>query len=263
MRKYIYIFKSEVMSNLQYIFNTFVGFIGHFIMLFILFNLYRYLYSDPNEVINGYTSSQMIWYVIFTEVIWASTTGRKLCKKISNDVKSGNVIYNINKPYSYVGYALSSHMGTTFIKSIVYVIFSVILGIIFTSMFPSMSILKLLIIILSFLLAVIISDLLVIAIGMLSFKIEDSGPIYWVYSKLILLLGVLFPIEYFPSVFQPILKYSPVYVTTSGPAKLFVDFSYDVAYKTLLIQVVYLVLVILLCKIMYKKGVRNLNVNGG
>ena len=154
-------------------------------------------------------------------------------------------------------------MGTTFIKSIVYIIFSVILGIIFTSMFPSMSILKLLIVILSFLLAVIISDLLVIMIGMLSFKIEDSGPIYWVYSKLILLLGVLFPIEYFPSVFQPILKYSPVYVTTSGPAKLFVDFSYDLAYKTLIIQLVYLVLAILLCRLMYKKGVRNLNVNGG
>ena len=263
MKKYIYIFKSEVMSNLQYIFNILVGLFGHFIMLFILFNLYRYLYSDPNEVINGYTSSQMIWYVIFTEVIWTTVSSRKLCKRISNDVKGGNVIYNINKPYNYVGYALSLHMGTQFIKCVIYVIFSVILGIIFTSMFPNISVLGMIIVALSFILAVIISDLLATAIGLLSFKIEDSGPIHWVYSKLILLLGVLFPIEYFPEVFQPILKYSPVYATTSGPAKLFVDFSYDIAYKTLLIQLVYLVMVIILCKVMYKKGVRNLNVNGG
>ena len=101
MRKYIYIFKSEIMSNLQYVFNTFMGFIGHFIMLFILFNLYRYLYSGQEEIINGYTANQMIWYVIFTEVIWGMVGGRKLAKKISNDVKSGNVIYNINKLFSF------------------------------------------------------------------------------------------------------------------------------------------------------------------
>lgn len=263
MRKYIYIFKSEVMSNLQYIFNVFMGFIGHFIMLFILFNLYRYLYSDPNEVINGYTSTQMIWYVIFTEVIWGMLNGRKLAKKISTDVKGGNVIYNINKPYNYVGYALSSHMGTTFIKSVVYVVLSIILGILFTSTFPSMGILEFIVLSISLFLAIIIGDLIVIMIGLLSFKIEDAAPIYWVYSKLILLLGVLFPIEYFPKVMQPILKYSPVYVTTYGPAKLFVDFSWNVAFEVLLFQLVYLVIVIFLCTRMYKKGVKNLNVNGG
>ena len=37
MRKYLFIFKSEIMTNLQYVFNLFVGFIGYFVMLFILF----------------------------------------------------------------------------------------------------------------------------------------------------------------------------------------------------------------------------------
>ncbi len=263
MRKYIYIFKSEVMSNLQYIFNVFVGFIGHLIMLFILFNLYRYLYSDTNEVINGYTSNQMIWYVIFTEAIWGMLNGRRLSKKISDDVKGGNVIYNITKPYNYVGYALSSHMGSTFIKSVIYVVLSTILGIAFTSTFPSIGLLEFLIIILSVFFAIFIGDLIIIMIGLLSFKLEDSAPIYWVYSKLLLLLGVLFPIEYFPKMMQPILKYSPVYVTTSGPAKLFVDFSWNVAFEIIVFQLIYLAITILLCTRMYKKGVKKLNVNGG
>ena len=263
MRKYLFIIKSEVMSNLQYVGNLFIGFIAHFIMLFVLFNLYKYLYSNPNEVINGYTSNQMIWYVVFTEVIWAMTSGRKLCKKISKDVKTGNVIYNINKPYNYIGYALSSHIGSQFIKSIVYIVLSIILGLLFTGMFPNINILELLIICGLLLLAVLIGDLIVIAIGLLSFRIEDSNPVYWVYSKLILILGVLFPIEYFPEYARPFIKYSPVYTTTTGPATLFVDFNYQTAITLFVLQIVYLILGILICSIMYERGVKKLNVNGG
>ena len=69
MRKYIFIFKSQVMSNLQYILNILVGFIGYFIILYIFLNLWKYIYSNPSEVINGYTMNQMIWYVIITEIL--------------------------------------------------------------------------------------------------------------------------------------------------------------------------------------------------
>ena len=70
MRKYIFIFKSELMSNMAYIANILVGFIGYFLILFIFLNLWKYIYSDPSELINGYNISQMIWYVIVTEVLW-------------------------------------------------------------------------------------------------------------------------------------------------------------------------------------------------
>ena len=263
MKKYLFIFKSELMSNLQYTFNIFIGFIGYLIMLFILFNLYRYLYSDPSEVINGYTINQMVWYVIFTEILWSVSGGRKFVQKISDDVRGGNIAYNINKPYSYIGYSLASHAGESFLKAIIYTLLAMIMGYIFLGTFPTLNILSILAIILVSFLALIIGNLSVIAIGLLSFKIEDSSPVYWLYSKLILIFGTIFPIEYFPKWLQPILNYSPVYVTTYGPARLFVNFNFDAFLNILLFQVIYLILIYLLCLLMYKKGVKNLNVNGG
>ena len=263
MRKYIFIFKSELMSNLQYTFNVIVGFIGYLIMLFILFNLYKYLYSDSTEIINGYTMNQMIWYVIFTEILWSVTGGSKFCIKISDDVRGGNIAYNISKPYSYIGYSLASHFGEMFIKATVYVTLAMIMGYLFLGMFPVLSVLEILALILISFMAIIISSLLIICIGLLSFKIEDSAPIYWVYSKIILIFGTIFPIEYFPASIQPILNYSPIYVTTYGPARLFVNFNFDTFLNILLFQLIYLVLTYLLCVLMYKKGVKNLNVNGG
>ena len=52
MRKYLYIFKSEIMSNLQYAFDIFIGFISYCILIFIFLNLWKYIYSDPNEIMN-------------------------------------------------------------------------------------------------------------------------------------------------------------------------------------------------------------------
>lgn len=263
MRKYLFIYKSELMSNLQYIFNILISFIGFFILIFIFLNLWNYMYSDPNEIINGYTMKQMIWYVIVTEILWMSLGGRKLCRQISNDVRGGNIAYNINKPYSYIGYCLSSHLGSITIKTIMYIILGMLLGFAFLGSFPSLNILSVLAVLVTGVLATIISILLIISISLLSFFMEDSYPFYWLYSKVILVLGTIFPIEYFPHAIQPILSYSPIYVISYGPAKLFVDFSYSNFITIIIAQVIYIIISYLLCSFLYGKGVKKLNVNGG
>ena len=263
MRKYLFIFKSEIMSSLQYIFDVLSGFIGYFIMLFIFLNLWKYIYSDPSQEINGYTMNQMIWYIIITEILWGTLGGRKLCAKISNDVKSGNIAYNVNKPYNYIWYSVFSHLGSCFIKFILYIILGMLVGYIFLHSFPSLSILQILLIIIIGYLALVISTLLVTFIGLFSFIIEDSAPFYWIYSKFILMLGTIFPIEYFPIWAQPILKYSPIYAVAYGPAKLFVDFSWGNAISIVIAQIIYIYISYFLCLLIYKKGVRKLNVNGG
>lgn len=263
MRKYYYVYKLELMSNLQYIFNIITGFIGYFMILFIFLNLWQYIYSNPAEIINGYTMNQMIWYVIITEILWMSLGGRKLCQKIINDVRNGNIAYNINKPYSYIGYTLANHLGDFTIKGFIYTILGILTGFIFLNSLPDLTILSTIAIIISSILATIISTLIIIFIGLFSFIIEDSSPFYWLYSKFILVLGTIFPIEYFPSFLQVFLKFSPIYVVSYGPARLFVNFSYQEFITIIIAQLIYIVVTYFLCFIVYQKGVKNLNVNGG
>ena len=100
-------------------------------------------------------------------------------------------------------------------------------------------------------------------IGLFSFYIEDSNPFYWMYSKLILVLGTLLPIEFFPKAIQPLLTYLPAYVVSYGPAKLFVDFSLSSGIRIIIAQLIYIFISYGLCLFIYKKGVKRLNVNGG
>ena len=99
MLKYWYIFKSELMSSIQYAFNVVSRLISYLLMLFIFMNLWEYIYSDPNEIINNYSMNQMIWYVIITELIYMTINGRKFCKKLIDDVRGGNLIYNFLEFY--------------------------------------------------------------------------------------------------------------------------------------------------------------------
>ena len=263
MRKYLLIFKFELMTELQYVVNLLVKFIGMVIMLFILFNLWNYLYEDSSGVINGYTSFQMTWYVIITELLWSTLGGRPLVGKIAEEVKSGAITYKINKPYNYILYLLFNHLGLMFIRVVMYTVIAMGLGILFLGSFPDLNIISVLSVIIVALFATVISTLICIIIGLFSFFIEDSAPFWWLYSKLILIMGVIFPIEFFPKIIQTFLRYSPVYVTSYGPAKLFVDFSYSGFIHILIAQVIYISVVYILCLLIYKKGVKNLNVNGG
>lgn len=263
MRKYIHIYKSELMSTLQYMMNIIFRLINFILLIFIFMNLWNFIYDNPSELINGYSKNQMIWYVIITEIIWCATEGRRYCRRIVDDVRGGNIAYMINKPYSYIGYAVSGHLGETTIKTIISIVVGFTLGLIFLKDFPQLSIPAILLVTISGFLAVLINVLLVTFIGLIAFIIEDSNPIYWLYSKMILVLGVLFPIEYFPGILAKIMRYSPIYVTCYGPAKLFVDFSYQASAKILISQIIYVGISLGLCILIYRKGVKKLNVTGG
>ena len=263
MKKYLYIMKSELMSAMQYTSNILTGMFGYFVLILILFNLWDYIYSDPSELINGYTKSQMIWYIIVTEILYKAVSGRKLSRKISNDVKGGNITYNMNKPYSYVSYILFSQLGRIIPALIVYAPFGIITGIIFLKSFPTQTVLGILIVLISAIFSMIIDVLFITFLGLFSFYMEDAHPLFWLYSKMNLILGTIFPVEFFPKGIQWIVKISPVYVICYGPAKLFVDFSYDKAINILLAQIMYIFISYGLCTALYSKGVKKLNVNGG
>ena len=80
---------------------------------------------------------------------------------------------------------------------------------------------------------------------------------------MILLIGTMFPIERFPQYLRPIIKCTPIYVVTYGPAKLLINVSLQNFVQILLAQIIYLFVATTLTLILYEKGVKKLNVNGG
>ena len=60
-----------------------------------------------------------------------------------------------------------------------------------------------------------------------------------------------------------IITYSPVFAMMSGPCKLLANFSWDLWLKVSISQIAYLAFFVGLGLLMYNKGTKKVNVNGG
>lgn len=263
MRKYAVIYRSVLMENLQYTANIAMGFISYFIMIFVFINLWNYIYETPGELIAGYTKEQMIWYVMITEMIWFGARSQTIRQQVSADIRGGNIACLVNKPYRYPLYILAKYTGEWNIQLPMYAVLTGAIGATMAGRIPGFRMFTLLLVFPCIVMGMTIHAIFKICISMLSFWIEDADPFQWLYDKLILVVGTIFPVEIFPAALQPLLKLTPIYTVCYGPAKLVVDFSVGKYLEILFAQVIYLVLGCMLMFWIYEKGGKKLYVNGG
>ncbi len=262
-RKYRVIYQSVLLENLQYAANLVMGFFSYFVFIYIFIRLWNYMYQAPGELIAGYTKEQMIWYVMMTEMIWFGSDSGALTRQVMTDIRGGNIAYLMNKPYHYTLYILIKYTGEWSIRLPMYALLATVIGTCMVGAIPGFRIAALPVMILCVVLGITINAVFKICISLFSFRIEDATPFLWLYDKLLLVVGTVFPIEIFPEALQPFFKLTPIYTVCYGPAKLVVDFSAGKCIEILSAQILYLAAGCGLMFWIYGKGVRKLYVNGG
>ncbi len=262
-RKYGVIYKSVLLENLQYAANVALGFFAYFVFIYIYIRLWGYMYRSPEELIAGYTKEQMIWYVMMTEMLYFGSNAGVVAGEVAKDIRGGNIAYLMNKPYHYTLYILARYTGEWSVRMPMYAVFAVLIGAVLVGPLPHFQWITVPVMALCAVLGITINAVFKLCISLFSFWIEDTTPFQWIYNKLILVVGILFPVEIFPKALQPLLKMTPIYTVCYGPAKLIVDFSLEKCVEILMAQAVYLAAGCALMFFIYGKGVRKLYVNGG
>lgn len=261
MKKYLYIFKYTFINELSYFSKVVFRVVSYFLHIFVFYNVWKYIYQD-NNTIAGFSLNQMMWYLILAELFMMADS-RVARKRPIEEIKSGSITYIMNKPYSYIGYVFTTYLAEGFIRLLVMVPVSLIFGLLFVGPLQDFNVKYIGFMIISFIIGYSLNGLIQLLISLFSFFMEDANPMHWLYNKIVLIFGVFFPIDMMPRFLQGILKYTPAYVVSYGPTKLMVDFDLMSAIKIISAQILYLIIVLLLTNIIYRKGVKKLNVNGG
>lgn len=131
MKKYLEVMKTTFNDSLQYTSSLIFRFIGFIITMSILVSLWSFLYKDGNDIINGYTFNQMIWYLLLAEIITFGSGSKVATDEIRDCIKSGNIAYQVNKPYHYVIYTVFKYIADTFIRFIMFLLIAISLGLIY------------------------------------------------------------------------------------------------------------------------------------
>ena len=264
MKKYLSIFKTSFNQESKTFANSLVSVVSFAVIIFIFKMLWDYIYSSgTGDIIKGYTLEMMLWYMIMAEVLMYALNPRVLTRNVSNDIKSGKIAYQLNKPYNYYAYQVASQSGEIVWKLCFLIPTALVMGLLLLGPIANFSILYVLPIGLSIVFAMLLNCIIYGAVGLLAFWVEESMPFTWIIQKFIMLFGLFFPPEFFPSWLQGFINYSPIYAMMSGPCKLLANFSWDLYLKVTLSQVGYLAVFLAIGLLIYKYGTRKVNINGG
>ena len=265
MSKYLSIYRTSFRQESKTLTNSITSVVSFVVIIYIFQQLWQFIYggSGGGTLIHGYSVEMMIWYMIMAEILMYAVNARSITRAFGNDIKSGKIAYQLNKPYNYFAYQVCSQAGAFMWKLIFLVPTGIIMGLILLGPISNFSIAYVVPLLVSLLLAVLLTCIIYGTVGLLSFWIEEATPFTWIVQKFQMLFGLFFPPEFFPTWLQPFINYSPVYAMMSGPCKLLANFSWELFLKVSVSQIAYITLFVIIGAILYKIGTKKVNVHGG
>ncbi|MFH1276203.1 MAG: hypothetical protein ABIH82_03755 [Candidatus Woesearchaeota archaeon] len=259
--KYFEIGKLTFFNSFVYIIDFLATSIFIAVIIFILTNLWKVVFSGSTGVIEGFTIGMMIWYLVMTESLVISP-GR-VVEEIGDEIQSGDIAQYLNKPYNYFMFKYASNMGSTLIKFLLTFVIGGIVALIFVGTLEFNLIYLPIILILVFL-ALTLNFLIMGLLGIFALWLEDSKGIYFVYTKIVFVIGgMLLPLDLFPTGLAKISKLLPFSYIAYHPAKTFVMFSWQQAINTIIGQIIWIIIFLLILALFYKIIIRKICINGG
>jgi ABC-2 type transport system permease protein len=221
--------------------------------------------ADLGVAINGFTLTQMLWYLTITEAITMSAP--RLAQQIDEDVRSGTLAVRLLKPMDYPIYCLSTAAGERLVRFVVNLgIGSVITLILVGPGKEGISGQPATLVMLSttVLMAFLLDGLANLLIGLSAFWLEDTSGILLIYSRLTMILGgMLIPIELLPPWLQDIVTALPFPYIIWGPAHLFVKPNWQDWQHLLAAQSIHTILLLAAVRLLYSRALGRISAHGG
>lgn len=258
--KYLTAAHVSLKSAYAYKAGSLFGLLLYALFIFVLFSVWKAVYNGGE--IEGFTLTQMIWYVCFTEfIVFGCRTN--VFNQLNEEVKNGDIAYQLNRPYSYVFYKFANAAGETAVNSAVFLAAALGLGFLFAGPLTSFELWMLPPVTVSMALGMALNFFTMTALGLTAFAIEENTAFYLLWQKLVFMLGMFLPLEFLPGWLGDIARWLPFPYIAWAPARLLVNFSWEHFFSAVPVQAAYCAAFALISWLIYRKGVKRINAHGG
>lgn len=259
MEKYIKVFSLTMIHSLK----NYKALIGLSIFLITCLLIFAHIWkiAAGNIGVTDFQPSQLLWYIAFNE--WILVSLPDIQEDMEQDLRSGRLAYLLPRPISYLGSVFSEGLGILCTNLL-------ILGIVtfsFTwfqtgnlpfelSAFP--------IVIGIGLLAGCVGVIFQILVGLSAFWLEQVGPFHWIWEKFLFTLGgLMLPLAVYPIWLQKIANFTPFPAILGQRSALAIHFNIHDALQVTGSLIFWGFLGISCLILLYRKGLRIVNVEGG
>lgn len=260
--KYLAVVRVSAANNLAYLMEVFFRALFLVVLIYIIGRLWETTFAlHSSSLLSNFTVNDMIWYLAAAETI--ATSMPALTRRIDQEVRSGELAYLLGRPCSYILYNYSHYLGERLVRLTIGGCVAALVALIFVGP-PHFSWAGIAAWPLMLLLAISIEFVCYFGIGLLAFWTENTQSFTLIFSRLVLVLGgVLAPIEIFPQPLRSIAQILPFSAILYGPSRTLVHFQADVFARLVVQQAITLVIAALVILALYGLAVRRVNINGG
>lgn len=260
IKKYLRIFLISVQGSLQYRGSALGSVLLYTLFISTFFFLWRAIYARGASF--GYTLPQIVWYMCVAELIIFG--GRaNVFEKLSDDVKTGDIVYPLVRPASYIAMQAATAIGEAAFTFLTTSITGVALGLLLVGPIPGFRLATFPLILLSMLLGILLTTFISMSLAFSAFKLEENRSLAFLYNKFVFMLGAFIPVEFMPGWLQSIVRFLPFPYVSWVPCRLAVAFSWDFFAWAVPMQALWLLGAVLLVSFIYQKCMRTLQAQGG
>lgn len=259
LQKYFFLYRLSLIHSLKN-YKEILGLSIFLIACMIIFaNLWKVVSARAGAPV--FDPVQLLWYIAFNE--WVLVSLPDVEDTIEKDLRSGRLAYLLLRPISYLGSTFAEAMGALTINLTILGAVTFAFTWLSTGGLPFSSFgfgISLLAGILSGTLGVIFLML----VGLTAFWMQEVGPFYWVFEKLLFMLGgLILPLAVYPLWLQALAKWTPFPAILGQRSALALDFSPNQIVTLFTDLTSWIILGIILLLFLFRKGLRILSIEGG
>lgn len=266
LHKYIIALGLGFQNAMQYRTNFLLSILSMIFPMTIQYFLWTCVFrSSSSETVYGYTYYQMLVYVILAGLVTKMvSTGFEW--EVADDVKNGGLNKYIVRPIGYYQYRISCFLGAKIAHlAIIGIITAIFLGFLSSLLGLKVELVRVLLFILSGILAIIMNYALVFCISTTSFWLNEVWGVYIAVNlSANMLSGGLFPLEVFGETVQKVFNLLPFKYIIYFPINIIngkLDLS--MVWYGLILQLFWIFILTLLSAQLWKMGTRKYIAIGG
>lgn len=158
---------------------------------------------------------EMLWYIAMTE--WVVLTAPMTHFEMEEEIHRGDVAYQIARPASWIGGRLAHGLGALAVRAPVLLVVACAVAWVFAG--PPQRPAGLAAATAFGFVAAAVMTLFHVGIGVVAFWLGDVAPAYWIWQKLLFVLGgLLLPLHFYPELFVKVALLTPFPALLAGPA---------------------------------------------
>jgi ABC-2 type transport system permease protein len=218
--------------------------------------------SNDVAAITGITVAQMIWYLAFTEAIITSGMPER-DTEVDREVRSGDIAYRLIRPLAYPLHHLGAELGERLPRFVLNLVVGTAVALVVVGPVRLVP-LAVVAALVSVFIAFLVDFIWRFSISLLSFWIEDTFGLHLLYRRFLMLLGgMLIPLEAYPEKAAAVLRMLPFQYLVYQPARIFVLGDISAWPRVILAQILIAVVGLVPLLLIYRFGLRRIAAQGG